>query len=214
MRERKRARAPESEREDGEEGGAHGGEQRGGSATELRAVDGAAPATATDDVPAAARTADGSSSEDRQRKVRLQQQLFAEVAGDVKATDELQQRRQRRGSGDGNGAASGAGRGPAATPAAALQHLRGSGIDRRSAAAASSGGGSDAARGSAATMVEAVTAASTRQRRRRGSGAASGECERRGGALSDRSILNEGCDSTKFDDEMEVRFTSPNLVVI
>ncbi|KAK9118794.1 hypothetical protein Scep_016887 [Stephania cephalantha] len=27
--------------------------------------------------------------------------------------------------------------------------------------------------------------------------------ERRGGALSDRSILDEGCDSTKFDDAME-----------
>ncbi|KAK9118119.1 hypothetical protein Scep_016212 [Stephania cephalantha] len=37
-----------------------------------------------------ARTADGRSSEERLRKVRLQQQLFAEVAGDVKATDELQ----------------------------------------------------------------------------------------------------------------------------
>ncbi|KAK9089385.1 hypothetical protein Scep_028467 [Stephania cephalantha] len=35
--------------------------------------------------------------------------------------------------------------------------------------------------------------------------------ERRGGAMSDRSLLDEGCDSTNFDDAMEVRCTSPNF---
>ncbi|KAK9083267.1 hypothetical protein Scep_029738 [Stephania cephalantha] len=36
----------------------------------------------------------------------------------------------------------------------------------------------------------------------------------RGGALSDRSNIDEGCDSTKFDDEMKVMFISTSLVVI
>ncbi|KAK9139294.1 hypothetical protein Scep_008975 [Stephania cephalantha] len=62
-----------------------------------------------------------------------------------------------------------------------------------------------------------------RQRRRRGidSGAVNGAEQLRGDALSDRSILDEGCDSTRFDDvRLRMNFKGygevmlSNLVVI
>ncbi|KAK9098187.1 hypothetical protein Syun_025232 [Stephania yunnanensis] len=39
-----------------------------------------------------------------------------------------------------------------------------------------------------------------------GSGALDGAEQLRGGALSDRSILDKGCDSTKFDDAIDYGF--------
>ncbi|KAK9140129.1 hypothetical protein Scep_009810 [Stephania cephalantha] len=124
------------------------------------------------------------------RTVRLQHQLFAEVAGDVKATDELQQRRAAaRAPAMAAARLREAGRGPAAaTPAAALQKTcdAGRGDRRRSARA----------RGT--TMAWRGDEQRRWRRRRLGSGnGAVARCR------TDRS-LTEGCDSTKFDDEMEI----------
>ncbi|KAK9083901.1 hypothetical protein Scep_030372 [Stephania cephalantha] len=57
--------------------------------------------------------------------------------------------------------------------------------------------------GSGAGMAAAAAAARKRSRHGIGNDAVNGAEQLRSGALSDRSILDKGCDSTKFDDAME-----------
>ncbi|KAK9110877.1 hypothetical protein Scep_018396 [Stephania cephalantha] len=60
-------------------------------------------------------------------------------------------------------------------------------------------------RGSGVTLAATTTAALARQRRRRDNDndTVNGAEQLRGDVLSDRSLLDEGCDSTKFDDVMD-----------